>query len=961
MASRRPQGVSLKCVTLGILLLSVAFGSWSPGLAQNPSSQAPDLATKEKQFEEAFQKALEMSDENPMNVLQTWGVVLMDAVVLERRKAMAGAPEGAEPPPVDGEAVTERVLERWHEARPDSAGPDLFRAFRLQQDPEAKRAAILAALEHYPDDPLAVSAATNEMRHAGESERAREVVEGFASRHPDRSIAYQFLAQDAGDNVTRISEILGRWARALPRDPKLVSALMGSNLARNDPEAAGRILDAYFASRPGKAEDFQACREVAERGPESFRAAARACVARTAADSDAPAWVVEQATSTLVGAAAAEGDWNGLLSALGQLEPAARARALAAAANKVPAPERCADRVALLSEAAKSLGDDESFYSAAAGSLLPCAHQPAADRLFLDLLRRAPESRVANVLGRWVSRVNGEVHGDLPAGAIGVLEERLQEEPEGSRLYRALDLAYQASGEEEKRFALLGRWQQAAPDTFWPDEALELAGAYLARGKPGEAVKVLEHQLERNFSPKVVEALWELYQETQGDQRAESFADELISSGDPARAGSGHHMAARSALERGDFGAAERHYWKALESERVEGKDVGVELLATMTLAGESTQLEPTARRICQEAHLAQNASEVPECAARLLTRVGQGEAASHFLQAQAANLPTDLESLRSMARTAESAGQTDVAERALRRILELDPKAESSWAGLGLFFEKQGRADEVLDLLDRSRDQFSPPPVDLARCAARALTTAGEPKRAIELLLEARGALPATAGAEWSRDAVNKDLRDAYAALGKGTARVASRSAPLPSPSLPGSEAVKISETASPAELREAADALTCGQKGRYDPIGAGRLYALAASAGDPQASLRLAIVEQLHPEQAPSGAPSPEELYRRSANAVQALAEKGDAQAEYLVGTAALIGLGQPADFAKAKRWLKPAAEEGERAGPGTTWAGCRRPDGALTTRTSRLRSPRIARQPRLGTRSRCSLSPA
>ncbi len=914
MASRRPQGVSLKSVTLGMLLLAVPFGSWAPGVAQSHSPRAPDVATQEKRFEEAFQKALEMSDEEPMNVFQTWGVVLMDAVILERRKAMAGAPEGAEPPPVDGQAVTERVLERWHEARPDSAGPDLFRAFRFQPDPEAKRVAILAVFERYPDDPLAVSAATNEMRQAGETDRAREVIEGFASRHPDRSIAYQFLAQDAGDNVTRMSEILERWARALPRDPKLVSALMGSNLARNDPEAAGRILDAYFAARPGKAEDFQACREVAERGPESFKAAARACVARTAADPDAPAWVVEQATSTLVGAAAAKGDWDGLVSALGQLEPAARARALAAAADKMPAPERCADRVALLSEAAKALGDDESFYGAAAGSLYPCAHQPAADGLFLDLLRRAPESRVENVLGRWITRVNGEVRGNLPAGAIGVLEERLQKEPDGSRLYRALDLAYQASGEEEKRFALLGRWQQAAPDSFWPDQAVDLAGAFVARGKPGEAVKVLERQLERNFSPKVVEALWELYREAEGEGRAESFADELISSGDPARAGSGHHMAARSALERGDFGAAERHYWQALESERVEGKDVGIELLATMTLAGESTQLEPAARRICQEAHLAQDAGEVPECAAKLLTRVGQGEAASHFLQAQAANLPSDLESLRSMARTAESADQVDIAERALRRILELDPKDENNWAGLGGFLEKHGRADEVVGLLDRSRDQFSPPPVNLARSAARALTAAGELKRAIEILLEARGTLPATEGGDWSRDWINKELRDAYAALGKGTARVASSSAPPPSPSLPGSEPVKFPETATAAELREAADALAAGQKGRYDPIAAGRLYARGAAEGDPRASLRLAIVEELHPEQAPAGAPSPGELYGRSAGAVQALAEKGDPQAEYLVGTAALIGLGQPADFAKAKRWLEPAAEGGE-----------------------------------------------
>ena len=208
MASRCPQGLSLKSLSLGVLLLAAFFGSWSPGVAQTPPDDVPDVAAQEKQLEEAFQKALAMPEDEPMRLLQTWNAVLMEAVTVERVKELAGGPEA------DMTAAVERVLERWRKARPDSAGPGLFRAFRLQQDPEAKRAAILAILERYPDDAFAVWQAINELQNAGETGRARELAEGFASRHPDRSIAYRFLVRNARGNLTQMAEALERWARA---------------------------------------------------------------------------------------------------------------------------------------------------------------------------------------------------------------------------------------------------------------------------------------------------------------------------------------------------------------------------------------------------------------------------------------------------------------------------------------------------------------------------------------------------------------------------------------------------------------------------------------------------------------------------------------------------------------------------------------------------------------------------
>ena len=277
----------------------------------------------------------------------------------------------------------------------------------------------------------------------------------------------------------------------------------------------------------------------------------------------------------------------------------------------------------------------------------------------------------------------------------------MQEEPDGSGLYGGLDLVYEASGDRGKRLELLRRWRRDNPSSFSGDQATELASGLVEQGKDAEAITMLEEYVDRGLGPEGIEALWALYLGSKGADRAERFAEDLIASDDDYRAGLGHQLAARSALERGDFAGAERHYWKALEG-TAPPPGAEVELLATIALAGDSARLEPAAQRICQKAKPAQDLDQVSACAAKLLTRAGQGEAASRFLEAQSSNLPSDLESLRSLASTAEAAGKSDVVERTRRRILELDPKDGNNWAGLGLFLEKQGRAEEVVDLLDR-------------------------------------------------------------------------------------------------------------------------------------------------------------------------------------------------------------------------------------------------------------------
>lgn len=901
----------LEIVVLTISVVCPASGQPPPGV-----SNAPNLATQQKQLEEAFQKALNIPQDEPLQTLQAWGVVMMNAVMVERVRSITGLKPGSPPRPANAQAAMERVLERWHRERPESGGPELLRVLRLQHDPATKRAALLQLLDRYPDDPLVVWQAANELRQAGETQQATAVVEDFAERNPKRSVAYHLLAQDAGSNVTRRSEILQRWARALPGDSGLVGFAIGSELARQDPAATERILQDFFETSPGKADDFQACRQVAEKGPAEFRPEAQACIARIAADPRTPSELAKQATTAMLAAAAAEGNWNGLLSALDDLEPAARAQALVVAADRIPAPQRCADRVAILSELLNLLGSDDDLYSPAAASLGPCSARPEARSLYVTLIQQAPPARLPEVVRRWETSRGNQAGSGLPAGGIAALEQRLRNEPRAAGIYGALDLAYKTSGDEEKRFQLLRRWQRDAPRSFTGAQAVGLAQAFERRAQPDEAIAVLEGQVRSGGGvvPNAVNELWRLYGETGSPARADSFADELLSSGSSYLEGLGHHLAARSDLTRRDFAGAESHYWKALES-HVNSSAVATELLAAIATSGDTRGLESTAEKICRQTELARNSKDVPACAASLLARAGQTRAASHSLQAQAAGLPDDLESLRTLAATARTAGQMEVAERALRRILEIDPKDENNWVQLGLVLESRGRTDELVDLLDRSRQQFPTPPVSLARAAGRALASTNQPERGIRILVEARNDLPAGDSGKWNRREIDAELRQAYAALGKQRrAAVVSNSTPKPAKSVPTTKPLNLPDSPSVAELRTEAEALGSGENGRYDPDAGRELWARAAAAGDPIAMFQLAVMNRLQPEEARPGEASPEALYDRSAEQVLALAKNGNSRAGFLVGTAALIGLGQPEDLSTARHWLEVAAKGGE-----------------------------------------------
>jgi tetratricopeptide (TPR) repeat protein len=750
------------------LLLAVLVALRGSGqAAASAESEIPearlDIAAQEAQVEALWAAALETSDSDPMRKLGAWGSVFQAETSLEWMRMAARGVEDRRT--LDTAAVTERVLARWRRLEPESGGPDLF-ATLLVQDPQEQQEAILALLDDHPDDALVISQATQRLQQSGESRRAKEVLENFLIRNPRQPAAYSLLAShysNAG-NETRLAEVLGGWAEIAPDDPKMVSHWFATQLPVREPEASLALLDRFLATRPTGHDALNACLRVARQNHPPFKTAAHACVAKLAADPDPASPVAERATAALAEMAVAEDDWSGFEAALRVLGPEARLHATIGAARGLEAPNRCEERVDLLLAVLEEMSWTIDSPGSVASALMACAARPSAQAVYLELMRRARASDVDGVIRGWAFNVNGEWRGDLPTGAVGrILESRLESYPESEYLFRALDIVYQLGGETEKRFALLRRWQRLLPASFRGEQAIALADELMMRGDHDGAIGVLEAQLEQRLEQDVAEQLWGLYLAAGDGARAERFGEDLISSGERHRVSIGHVLAARSAFLRQDFAGAERHYWSHLGGEFAR-KELATELLGLIQFQGGAERLPELARRICEETRINGAGSGVAKCASDLLATAGSGDVAAGLLAERAADMPEDLPALRELADTASKAGQPEVAESALRRAVELDPTNANDWIRLAMFLEKQGRLEDLEALLASAREAFSPPPHGLLRTVGKAYLAAHQPRRAIDLLREARNLMPTDSDPAW----INAELRDAYRALGQ-------------------------------------------------------------------------------------------------------------------------------------------------------------------------------------------------
>ncbi len=438
----------------------------------------------------------------------------------------------------------------------------------------------------------------------------------------------------------------------------------------------------------------------------------------------------------------------------------------------------------------------------------------------------------------------------------------------------------------------------------------------MASGSPEGAVDVLERQIQQRPDMEVVKALISLYFESGKIERVDRLAASLLRRAEPERLSLGHFVAARAALMKSDLQATELHYQESLRV-GFPSRDIALEYLVFLAIEGQEQRLVSTAFWICQESRLSRGGSEVL-CAARLLTEIGEGAEAEAVLAGDHDGRQLDKKTLQGLAAAARATGDYANAQRYLQLVVEMDPRDEAAWGRLAGLLETAGQIDTLEEMLSEVRRRFSRPSSSILRAVGRARMEAGKADTAVEILQEARAELPPGASAAW----IDAELREAYQALGQSlptqAPAVARRQTPAETPTAPVAQNIRDANDAPRApdaqETLAQAEALQSGSGGRYDKKEALRLFRQAAATGHSQASFRLALLLQLSPSKNSAEQAELQDLYERSSVAVMALAQKGDGYAQYLVGTAALIGLGQPGSDREARRWLEPAARQGQ-----------------------------------------------
>ncbi|HXT50174.1 MAG TPA: hypothetical protein VN811_03985 [Thermoanaerobaculia bacterium] len=757
-----------------LLAVFVLVATAAPAEEQEQQPGAPNIPEMEAALAQTWAMALAMDDSTePMWRMQAFGTIAMQEFMLDRARAMArGVPDDQLP---NADASRDRMIAHWRREKPGDPGPDLFLTFAIE-DMAERLPPTLALLARYPDDVLVVSTANALLRNLDQTARAGEILEAFLQRNPENPQAYKMLVNHYGSlqEETRKTELIVRWAQREPVDPEAVSSWLSSSLAEQEPAATVALLERFFAGQPRGSAALSACTEIARRRAD-YRQAARACIARVAGGGDgspAAKAAAEQAGAELASIAARDGDWKGLLDSLGKLPREQRRRALLAAVQQVPAPEGCATRVELLRVAGEAPGTDPdeqaSLATSIAGALHLCAAHGPARVMYLDLLRTAPNPDA--VVSSWVARMRDPIRGDrwlgdLPAAeAAPILERRLRENPApevATALYRALDVTYQVARDFAAHAKLLARWRQQQPDDLDAEQTIALAGYLLMEDKPDEAIALLQARAKVDSGRRVQETLWQIYQVTGHPERAERMARDLLA-GDEWRAAVGELLAGRAALLARDLGKAERGYTAYLR--RSPDTEVAAELVAAAAQLQGSAAGTAMATRLCASAKLAEGGGEPASCAAALVAKSGDNAAATKLLAQQAIQHPDDIVTLRDLAWKAQSAQQWEIAEQTRRRIVALDPKSSVEWVNLGIVLEKRGKTAELERLVAEARGAFQHPPVDLLRAAGRAWTAAGDARRAVPLLEEARAAMPAGSELAW----IDAELRQAYAAAGR-------------------------------------------------------------------------------------------------------------------------------------------------------------------------------------------------
>lgn len=674
-----------------------------------PAMQAAarDAAEREARFEELFAEAVEASDRGPaLNTLDSvWSSALSAARSLERERAEV---HGETPDP---EAAAERMIARWEELRPESAGPEVLRALLLGDEAE-KKTAIEAVARRHPGDPWAVSEAIRLLYVPGDARDTIGLAEGYVARRPEDPRGYEWLLVADLYNPGRWVPVFERWARATPGDAKLAKYWAALEMHLRHPEETRSVLGDYFAGEPGDAEDFETCEAILEKRIAGFVDAARACLERIAEAPDGDR-VAAEAARLLAESAALSGESEEAAARLESLDPVARKEARIEAALQLETPERCDEVIELLSAAVDAFAEVD--YHSRSGSVIAalrgCGDRAQAEAIRRRLLREAPTGSMATVVGALVATPGGVDERHLPPDAVELLEARRVSDPESAAVRQALEILYRATGAEERRFALLDDWHESDPEGFAKTTyADDLADLWVERGEPAAGVALLEDRVAERFAADDAAALWRAYRAAGDEEKAARLAAGLVASGRPDRSRLGHLLHARAALATGDRAGAEADYLHALRLGPLDAELI--EELFEGLGAGDAAAQKALAGRICQAMTPGADGERLFACTAQRLMQAGHEEMVEAMLAEREAASPGDEPGAWfDLAKVAVAVGANEVAERYYGLLIAEHPEDERGWIGYGWFLLGQERYGEIAALLVRCREQLAEPP----------------------------------------------------------------------------------------------------------------------------------------------------------------------------------------------------------------------------------------------------------
>ncbi|HEX3551657.1 MAG TPA: tetratricopeptide repeat protein, partial [Thermoanaerobaculia bacterium] len=823
------------CVLLTIALTAPAM-AMAP--AAPPESQGPTLEQAEEQV-----RTIRATLRDPATPPETWGVLMMSETVLLRMRAQKAAGGG----PVDEGALAgeqrklrERVFAEWKAARPEDSTPYLAE-MQGAVPPERMDDAVLGLLPRFPDDPRLLSRALQILSQREQAKRASELIESALERHPERSELYGAAIRFYGDvnDEARRRELATTWSERLPGDGNALRAFLGEPPSSRDPRESATRVDRFVAAGGADATRVEVCGWLLTADQGAYRDAAVRCLNRAAGETR-DAQLRARAAGFLAGAGDGDGE-SGLERSLAELPPERRPEAILQAAYAL-GEGQCNRKLKLLQRLPVDGGEGAVSLSNRFGALRGCETDPPSRAAFLEAFAHGPAGDLPNLLLRWFTKVGGHYQEDfgLAPRIVATLEGRLQRESGKVELWQALDEAYQLAGWDERRAAHLAAWSQSPLAPPAGAELVWLADFRAGHDGPQAGLDTLRLAWRRTHDTAVASGLADLLLATGKMDDFAALADELAG-GEPSPgtaeapgASLARLLRARGALLHRNPEAALAQYEAFVAHAPYVKPEEAAEYLLTVAGVLGMPAAEQAAQTLCAKPAMQTPGSTPTQCAARLLAGLGHSQGALQLLEAAAQRAPEDLRLQASFALAAEQAGAFDRAEQAYRRMLAVDPKAETYWSGLGRIAERRGDPGELETLLHQAEQASGAPPASLVLSLARAYLAHGQPARTVEILTAFRERFP---GSFLGED----ELREAYEAIGAaGPASpmlVAYRAAGSSGPAPPPAEDLRAMHEAEAAML---------GLDGKVDEAKGREIVKRLAQRGNAYANVRLSIWQQ-------------------------------------------------------------------------------------------------------------------